>query len=177
MEKYFGKYRGTVVNSLDPEMRGRLQAIVPDVLNYVPTTWAEPCAPLAGPTGTSMGAYLVPPMGTGVWIEFERGDPDYPIWAGCRWGAPPDIPPLAHLGLPLSPSIIFQTAGQNTFMISDAPGIGGITLKGRSGASIIINDLGITITNGQGATISMTGPSISINGKPVDINVGALSII
>jgi hypothetical protein len=93
--QFWGKYRGTVLNNIDPEQRGRLMISVPDVLNLVPSTWAEPCTPLAGPTGPGMGVYLVPPIGAAVWVEFERGDPNYPIWVGCRWGSQSDIPPLA----------------------------------------------------------------------------------
>lgn len=171
MEQYFGKYRGTVVNNIDPKMRGRLMLNVPDVLHFVPSTWAEPCVLLAGPTGPPMGVYMVPPIGAGVWVEFERGYPDYPIWVGCRWGDQSDIPPLAHAGLPISPNIVMQTAGQNSFVISDLPGpTGGIMLKSPTGASIIVNDTGIYIQNGKGASIVMAGPSVTINN-------GALTII
>jgi uncharacterized protein involved in type VI secretion and phage assembly len=162
--KFFGKYRGTVINNIDPMMGGRLLLQVPDVLSLAPTTWAEPCVPLAGPTGQPMGVYMVPPIGAAVWVEFEQGDPDYPIWTGCRWGSPSDIPPLARLGLPISPSIVFQTAGQNSIAISDLPGpTGGIMLKSTTGAMIIVNDIGITITNGKGASIIMMGPTITVN--------------
>lgn len=85
--QYYGKYRGTVLQNVDPEQRGRLMLSVPDVLGPIPSSWAEPCVPLAGPTGPPMGVYLVPPIGAGVWVEFEHGDPDYPIWVGCRWGS------------------------------------------------------------------------------------------
>jgi hypothetical protein len=61
--KYLGKYRGTVVNNIDPELRGRLIAMVPDVLGVVPSSWCEPCVPLSGPTGPPMGSYFVPPIG------------------------------------------------------------------------------------------------------------------
>ena len=71
-KKFFGKYRGTVLMNIDPEQRGRLLCLVPDVLGVVPSTWAEACTPLAGPTGPPMGAYLVPPIGAGVWVEFTR---------------------------------------------------------------------------------------------------------
>lgn len=105
-EKYYGKYRGTVLNNIDPEQRGRLTLLVPDVLGIVPSSWAESCAPLAGPTGPPMGVYLVPPIGAGVWVEFEHGDPSYPIWTGCRWGSTADVPPLAKAGLPVSPNVV-----------------------------------------------------------------------
>jgi hypothetical protein len=66
-----------------------------------------------------------------------------------------------------------QTTGQNLVMVSDAPptpATGGIVLKSMSGAMIVINETGIYIDNGQGATITLIGPA-------VDINLGALTVI
>src|ERR1700730_2873825 len=120
-KKYYGKYRGTVVQNIDPEFRARIMCEVPDVLGLVPSSWCEACAPLAGPTGATMGVYMVPPIGAGVWVEFEHGDPNKPIWSGCRFGIG-DIPPLALTGLPVSPSIVMQTALKNQLVISDLPG-------------------------------------------------------
>jgi uncharacterized protein involved in type VI secretion and phage assembly len=80
---YYGKYRGTVTNNLDPGMRGRLKAHVPDVLGELETGWALPCVPYAG---EGSGTFTVPEPGTGVWIEFEAGDVSRPIWSGCWWG-------------------------------------------------------------------------------------------
>jgi hypothetical protein len=170
--KFWGKYRGTVVNNVDPEQRGRLIVSVPDVLTLVPSTWAEPCTPLAGPTGPPMGVYLVPPIGAGVWVEFEQGDPDYPIWVGCRWGTAADIPTLALAGLPVSPSIVLQTAGQNCIVISDVPGpTGGIML--RVGGSIVtITQTGISLTAPK---VEITAATIDLTGI-TDINQGALKV-
>jgi hypothetical protein len=174
-KKYIGKYRGTVIQNVDPEQRGRLQLMVPDVLGPIPSSWAEPCVPLAGPTGPPMGVYLVPPIGAGVWVEFEHGDPDKPIWVGCRWGLQSEIPLAAHAGNPADPSIVIQSLLQNAIVISDlppsvpppvmppAPPTGGIILKSATGASIVVNDAGVFISNGKGATISMIGPTITIN--------------
>jgi hypothetical protein len=179
---YFGKYRGMVVNNVDPEFRGRLLVQVPDVLGVVPSSWAEPCVPLAGPTGPPMGVYLVPPIGAGVWVEFEQGDPEYPIWVGCRWGLPSDVPLAAKAGNPANPSIIIQSLLQQGIIVSDMPPsvpppvmppiptTGGIILRSTTGASIVVNDAGIFISNGKGAVISMIGPT-------VNINQGALTII
>ena len=159
-----GLFRGTVINNIDPEFRGRLQLEIPDVLGAIPSSWAEPCLLLAGPTGPPMGAYFVPPIGAGVWVEFEHGDPDFPVWTGCRWGGPSDVPPLAKAGLPVSPNIVLQTLGQNSLVISDLPGpTGGIMIKSLTGASIIVNDTGIYIQNGKGASLVMVGPSVTIN--------------
>lgn len=74
---YYGKYRGIVVSADDPQRMGRIRARVPDVTADA-LGWALPCVPYGGPVA-------VPPPGTNVWIEFERGDPDHPIWTGCWW--------------------------------------------------------------------------------------------
>ena len=167
-QKFYGKYRATVLNNIDPMQIGRIQVIVPDVSNVIPTSWAMPCVPVAG---IQMGMYTVPPIGSGVWVEFEQGDPDKPIWVGCRWGSQSDIPTLANAGLPVSPSIVLQTMGQNSFVISDLAGpTGGIMLKSATGATLIVNDTGIYIQNGKGASIVMVGPSVTINN-------GALAIV
>jgi uncharacterized protein involved in type VI secretion and phage assembly len=170
-QRFYGKYRGTVMNNIDPNQLGRLLVSVPDVTGITPSSWAEPCVPLAGPSGPGMGVFLVPPIGAGVWVEFEQGDPQYPIWTGCRWGLASDIPTIARAGLPTSPNIVLQSLTQHYICISDLPGpTGGITLKTATGAMIIVSDIGITITNGKGATIQMTGPTVSINN-------GALTVI
>lgn len=175
-KKFYGKYRGTVVQNVDPELRGRIVCEVPDVLGLVPSSWCEPCAPIAGPTGVPMGAYLVPVIGAGVWVEFEQGDPGKPIWSGCRL-ATGDLPTAALAGLPASPNILFQTAGQCMLLISDAPpvpaeepvpppappGTGGIILRSTSGAMIVVNDAGIFLNNGNGATVELLGASVMIN--------------
>jgi len=165
--KYFGKYRGTVINNVDPMQIGRIQAMVPDVSNVIPSTWAMPCVPVAG---KMMGAYFVPQVGSGVWIEYEQGNPDYPIWVGCYWGLVAEVPALALAGIPASPNMVMQSAAQNTFVISDLPGpTGGIMLKSTAGASIIVNDTGIYIQNGKGASIVMTGPTVTINNGAIAI--------
>ena len=167
-EKYFGKYRGMVLDNLDPMQMGRLLVQVPDISGVLPSSWAMPCFPV---TGKQMGVFVLPQVGAGVWVEFEQGNQDYPIWSGCFPGSTADLPALALAGNPVSPSIVLQTGLQNTIMLSDMPGpAGGILLKTASGAMIAINDVGITISNGKGAIITMTGPS-------VDINTGALTII
>jgi uncharacterized protein involved in type VI secretion and phage assembly len=171
VRSFYGKYRGTVLNNVDPMLRGRLLVEVPDVTGLPPSSWAEACVPLAGPTGPPMGTWFVPVVGAGVWVEFEAGDPSRPIWSGCRWGSAGDPPTLARAGLPVSPSIVLQTAGQNAVAISDLPGpTGGIMLKSATGATLIVNDTGIYIQNGKGAMLTMLGPTVTINN-------GALTVI
>jgi len=159
--QFFGKYRGTVANNVDPMQMGRIQAIVPDATGAIPTSWALPCLPM---TGIQAGVFTVPPIGAAVWIEFEQGNTDYPIWTGGFWGSAAEVPALALAGNPASPNIVLQTSLQNAVVISDLPGpTGGIMLKSTTGASIIVNDTGIYIQNGKGASIVMTGPTVTVN--------------
>lgn len=160
-KKFYGKYRGTVVNNVDPLQRGRIQAMVPDVSNVMLSSWAEPALPVGG---LQMGIFAVPMIGAGVWIEFEQGDPDYPVWTGCYWGSAAELPALAKMVPPGIPGITLQTPLQNGIVVCDVPGpAGGIMLKSPTGASIIVNDTGIYIQNGKGASIVMTGPTVTIN--------------
>ena len=118
-----------------------------------------------------MGAVSIPPIGAKVWIEFEGGNRDYPIWTGCWYGSAAEVPALALATQPPIQGFTFATSLQNSITISDVPGpTGGILLKAKTGATIMVNDLGITIQNGQGASITLTGPTVSINN-------GALSVI
>jgi uncharacterized protein involved in type VI secretion and phage assembly len=110
------------------------------------------------------GMLVVPSIGAGVWIEFEQGDPDYPIWTGCFWGSAAELPDLADLSPPGLASLTFQTTLQNGIVVNDTPGpAGGIILTSTAGASIIVNDTGIYISNGQGATITLVGPTVTVN--------------
>ena len=159
--QYFGKYRGSVLNNVDPMQTGRLLVQVPDVLGVSTSSWAMPCFPVAG---RQMGFWSIPQIGTGVWVEFEQGDVDHPIWSGCWFGSAADVPALALSTQPPLSSVFMQTATQVTFQLSDLPGpAGGILLKTATGAMIMVNDVGITISNGKGATIVMTGPTVTIN--------------
>jgi len=116
--RYYGKYRGTVFNNIDPEQRGRIMAIVPAVHGLTPTSWALPCVPIAGKQN---GVYVVPKIGDGVWIEFEQGDPDYPIWVGGFWGIAAEVPLAALAGNPADPNIVIQSLLQQAVIVSDMP--------------------------------------------------------
>ena len=159
--RYYGKYRGTVMNNVDPMQEGRIQVVVPDVSGLAPSSWAMPCVPMAG---LQTGIFAVPPIGAGVWVEFEQGDPDRPIWVGGFFGSAAEVPALALTVPPGLSGITLQTMLQNGVVISDVPGpTGGIMLKSTTGATLIVNDTGIYIQNGKGASITLVGPSVTIN--------------
>ena len=166
--RYHGKYRGTVVNNVDPLQIGRIQAIVPDVSGAIPSSWAMPCLPVAG---INTGVFTVPQVGSGVWVEFEAGDPDRPIWVGGYWGTAAEVPVLARTVPPAVNGFTIQTALKNGIVVSDVPGpTGGIMIQTATGAMISVSDVGIVISNGKGAVINMVGPS-------VDVNAGALTVV
>ena len=165
--KFFGKYRGIVLDNIDPMQTGRLMVQVPDVTNILPSSWAMPCLPFAG---LQSGFYAVPEISSTVWVEFEQGDPDYPIWTGCFWETAAQVPALALAAPPGLQQIVVQTVSQNTLLISDVPGpTGGIMLQSSAGALISVSDTGITISNGQGATIVMTGPAVTVNEGALEV--------
>ena len=160
MAQFFGKYRGKVENNVDPLQQGRLQVSVPAVFGDGRNSWAMPCVAFAGP---GVGFFTLPPNGANVWVEFEGGDPDYPIWAGCFWGTGevPAVPAVAEM------KVLKTQAG--TLTISDLPGAGGITIETALGMKIAMTVAGIEITNGQGSTIALSGPQVSVNNGALEV--------
>jgi hypothetical protein len=181
-KRYYGKYRATVLQNVDPMQIGRILVTAPDVHSIVPTSWAMPCVPIAG---TQSGIFCIPAVGSSVWVEFEQGDLDNPIWVGGFWGTPADPPALA-LAPPAAPpgaNICMQTVQQNTILLSDSPSPpGGITIKSRSGAMITLLDVGVTISSPTPITISaptvniVGGAAINITAPTVTVNGGALVV-
>ena len=160
MKQFFGKYRGKVTKNVDLKRMGRVQVSVPTVLGQGANSWAMPNAPYAGP---GVGFFAIPPVGASVWVEFEGGDPDYPIWAGCFWGAgeAPEQPTT-------DVKKIFKTE-EITIEITDAPGAGSIVIKTKTGKKIEIKPDQIVIDNGQNAIIKLKGPTVSVNGTALEV--------
>ncbi|MER6000341.1 phage baseplate assembly protein V [Nonomuraea sp. NPDC051941] len=163
--RFYGKYRGSVLNNIDPLGKGRLLVSVPDVLGVLPSTWAMPCVPLAG---LQMGFFAVPPPGAGVWVEFEQGSPDSPIWVGFFWGSREEAPATAKLLPPAAPALLIETIGKSKIALSDTPVApmkgSGVLLQSQS-AAITVDTSGVTIT----------APAINLVGL-VNINNGALVV-
>jgi uncharacterized protein involved in type VI secretion and phage assembly len=169
IRKFYGRYRGTVANNVDPKRLGRLQVVVPDVLGDESCVWAESATPLAG---SNMGIFFVPDNNTGVWVEFQQGDPNYAIWTGGWRGSTSDEPDAASAAAPANPPIILQTRTQNQLIISSSPGEG-LTLQtsaGTQGPQIVITSTSIKLSTGQGATVELTGNSVNINGTSLTIS-------
>jgi hypothetical protein len=162
--EFFGKYRGQVVSNVDPLMQGRVQVSVPAVLGEGRMAWAMPCVPFAGP---GVGFFAIPPVGANVWVEFEGGDPDYPIWSGCFWGTgeAPAVPAVAQMK-------VLKTDGV-TLTINDLPGAGGLTIEVGPPVvpmplRLVFNVSGIEISNGS-ANVKLTPVSVSINNGALEV--------
>ena len=122
--RLLGKFRGRVIDNKDPLKLGRITAQVPDVLGNEASTWALPCLPF---TGRQAGQYVVPEIGAGVWMEFEQGDPSFPIWTGSWYGDASELPPRAAAELPGSQPVVIQTPGDHklVFHPADPPAAAG----------------------------------------------------
>jgi hypothetical protein len=161
-DRFYGKYRGIVSDNQDPLKIGRLQALVPEVLQDVTSGWALPCAPYAG---TTSGFYAVPPIGAGVWIEFEAGDTSRPIWSGAWWAtgevpmdekSTPSQPTRKILRTEFGLMVSLDDAAQ-TITLSDALGVNLMTVKVAEGQIEIRSAVRIVleapiIHHGQGAS-------------------------
>jgi hypothetical protein len=163
MPKFYGKYRGKVVQNVDPDSLGRVLVNVPSVMGAA-QDWAMPAAPFAG---IQAGIYAVPPPAANVWVEFEEGDSQRPIWSGGFWDKG-TVPAMALVPPAPVPHVLIQTVGQNTLHITDGPSpplaAGGILLK--SGAS--------TIAIGPDG-VKITAPKIEVLGATI-VNNGALAV-
>jgi hypothetical protein len=165
MSQFFGKYRGTVANNLDPQMMGRVQVQVPAVLGEGRLSWALPCAPFAG---DGVGFFAIPPIGANVWVEFEAGDPDYPIYSGGFWnlGEAPAQPAIPFVKVFKTDNLLLK--------LDDTPGAGGFTLEINPPSSATP----LKITGGAGGLeISNGAAKIVLTPVAVQINDGALEVV
>lgn len=137
--KYFGKYRAVVTDVNDPEKRGRIRVQCPSVLKDAKSAWCEVCSPVAYDGG---GDFCLPKVGEAVWVEFEEGSPNKPIWVGGWWS-------------------INKTPVPN---YSDSPNVRVIEFNG----SIIEFKKGELLISAGGSTILLKNGNVFINGKSID---------
>jgi uncharacterized protein involved in type VI secretion and phage assembly len=150
---YFGKYRGKVADNIDPTNRGRIKVTVDSMPSL--DMWAMPCVPYAG---NQVGFYSLPPVGAGVWIEFEGGDVSFPIWVGCFWGD-------GELPDTTGPDVKIWKTDSLTIRLDDASG----ELVIQSG------DATYTINTG-GLTSAIGSTKLELSQTSVSINDGALEV-
>jgi uncharacterized protein involved in type VI secretion and phage assembly len=148
--RFYGKYRGIVVDVKDPDSLGRITAQVPEILQEETSPWALPAVPFAGP---GHGLVLIPEVGDGVWIEFEAGDPSRPIWTG-GWWAKNELPAPGDTQV----RVLVTSTGHKLVLDDQNKEI---QLLHSGGAEIKMTDSDITLTIGQ-SELKMTSSQISL---------------
>lgn len=156
-QRYFGKYRGRVLDNADPLKQGRVEVEVEAIAKNESLGWALPCLPYAG---NGHGFYMIPEVDALVWVEFEAGNLSHPIWVGCFWAAD-QLPEGAEPGV-----FMLATAAGNSFKISDKDNR--IEIGTAGGALITIEDDSITIDSG--------GTKIVLDSSAVNVNDGSLEV-
>lgn len=159
--RHFGKYRGLVTDNEDPSAIGRIKAQVPEVFGELSTPWATPCSPYAGP---GVGFHAIPPVGAGVWIEFEAGDPSRPIWTGGWWGTS-DVP-ADEKGTAAKPplKILRSEKGLMVALDDDA---NTLTLSDGNGSNLIT----ISVNDGQIKLLAAT--KVIVEAPLIELTEGA----
>jgi hypothetical protein len=156
VRRYYGKYRGSVKINVDPLRMGRIMVTVPDVYGPNVSTWAVPCLPAGGMVA---GMYVAPPINAGVWVEFEQGDPDFPIWVGCWWGMTAETPMQSKTTVPGVAVITLETAGGKSIVLSDTP-VGALLPQG-----------GVLISAGPQSYVAVSPTGVDVQGTLVNFNL------
>ncbi|MEX0762680.1 MAG: phage baseplate assembly protein V [Dehalococcoidia bacterium] len=168
---HFGKYRGQITDNNDPSSRGRVKVRVPSVLGES-DVWAMPCVPYAG---AGVGFYCIPEPGTNVWVEFEAGDPSFPVWTGCFW-ADGELPDASD------PDIKIWKTGAITLRADDSAKE--LLIESSKGAKVTIESKvvtdagGATSTVGSAGVVSEQGASkTEVTSTSFRVNSGALEVM
>lgn len=154
--KYWGKCRGIVADRNDPEQLGRLKLTVPSLFGEEMTGWAAPASPFAG---ADIGFFFLPQVGDMVWVEFEEGELDHPIWSGGSWARPErqsEIPAEAQTSYP--DQAVLKTKAGNVIVLVDAAGKEGIVIRTPGGCEITM-DPNKNLVTVQAAEIHLRGLS------------------
>lgn len=192
--KYPGIYRGYVVSNNDTESEntqylGRIKVNVPEVYGEVnddeALPWAWPCMPFfGGGSGDYPNiCFAVPPVGSTVWVMFEKGECNYPVYMGTwigktselpveaksfsEQGRSADYPMIFLIKAPWGDAAFFRIAGnkQMELVFQDMS----VKLKGETSDGADDRQIDISSTSAD-IRINSTEGEVSISGKVVNID-------
>lgn len=171
----YGKYQGVVTDNQDPQQRGRLRLLVPSVYGEQHSGWAQPCFPFAG---RGWGWFAVPEAGCRVWVEFEEGDPQRPIWTGGWPAEPADVP--ADAALPDPQVRLLQSMSGLQVMLDDRSGAEQLRLRHPAQAELCIDHQGsVELSDAAGAHLRLDAANGEVrveDGQGNRITLGAAGI-
>jgi hypothetical protein len=163
--RFYGKYRGIVRDIDDPEELGRIRAEVPAVFEDQSSPWSLPAFPFAG---QGHGLVLLPEVGDGVWIEFEAGDLNRPIWTGC-WFASGERPePKTSKA-----RVLVTTAGHKIVLDEDQDEI---KIQHPGGAEFTMSSSEIVLKLGL-CELKITQSEINLNNGMVKVTAAGASLV
>lgn len=181
---FLGKYRGLVAHNDDPDGLGRLRVRVPSVFGADAVTgWAWPCAPFGGAGG--QGWWTVPEVGAGIWVEFEEGDLDFPVWVGTYWSRPggtSEVPLArdaegAEAGVAGPTRRLFTSAAGHTIQFEDGNGKELVLIhEATHGRTVALDADGITITDGT-SSLRWTSEGLSVDTTTFTVTAGAVRFV
>jgi uncharacterized protein involved in type VI secretion and phage assembly len=175
--RYFGKYKASVADNADPENRGRLRLRIPSILgDTVISGWALPCAPYGGSPG--QGFFFIPEKDAGVWVEFEAGLLDYPVWVGTYWSKPggqTEAPPPGSQQSPPSSKLIKTL--KHTLELADGQGGESITITDdANNNTVVLDQKGITVQDKSGRNIiALSSKGVTITSNNITLGADSAS--
>jgi len=159
--RFYGTYRGVVVSNKDGNNQGKIQVRVPAVKGDVAIQeWAYPVFRAAG----THGEFWPPEEGDGVLVQFENGDPRFPMYVG-GWYAKNELDLAFHVEgsgeSASSPTVRgWTTKGGHKILMDDKSGEETFTIRWAAGSNestVVLTSDGLEIKLGKGAGLKITG--------------------
>lgn len=170
--RYWGKYRGIVVDNADPEHRGRCRLMVASVLGEQTTEWAQAVLPYGG--RADIGFVAVPPIGAMVVVEFLEGDISSPVWTGTLWRQGSEAP--KEFATPKPTVKLLKTESGHLLALDDEAGQETVRLKSKAGALVELDQDGtLALTDGKGGTVRIDANAGEIHVADTNGNTLTLS--
>jgi hypothetical protein len=150
--RYYGKYRGEVLDNNDPSRLGRLKVKVPRLAHDEELGWALPAFPFGG--RREQGCYFVPEVKASVWVEFEGGDLSHPIWSGT-WYGDGELPE----GAGVAKKVIKTASGHKVVFDDDDETV---EITDSNGNTVRMERSTITVAAGSATKIVVDAPQIEL---------------